>query len=101
MDKTTTVRVKQRHINKGLRQCGNACPIALALRDIFPEAGVDVGNTSLEVNAEFRDPSTGATDYRLHERKMPPIARRFVHEYDHGYQVSPFAFEIEAIGEQA
>lgn len=80
------IAVKQKHIDSGSPgKCGR-CPIALSLKD----AGlsyVAVGRVSFGYG-------------RLIERKrvlLPVAVSQFIGDFDKGYPVVPFSFELEGI----
>ncbi len=60
------------------------CPIALALRRLFPDAG--------HIEVEMADVHI---DYDMVE--LPDEARDFIEHFDAEDEVSPFSFEIEGL----
>ena len=87
MEKTQTVSVTRDHIKNGVRREAACCPIALALRDMFPGANVSVCKYAIEV-------SFGTYPY---DRALPRAASKFIEDFDFGFKPNPFKFEIKAI----
>jgi hypothetical protein len=82
------VEVKWDHIGNGKRGQCRFCPIALATIPHFPgDCLVEVGNW-IEV----------ARGKRKAHRLMPAGARQFMEQFDHGFPVSPFSFELDIDG---
>jgi hypothetical protein len=80
------IQVKQEHINDGLRGNNSQCPIALAVGDAFPEAKlVSVRSKSIFV---YHDP-VGRKVFKQSEE-----VQKFVGEFDKGFKVYPFSFEL-------
>jgi hypothetical protein len=78
-----TIRVTQRHIKKGKSNKPKSCPIALALKERFHRP-VKVGADKVEVNYDY-----GQIVYYL-----PDEATQFVYNFDGGYKVKPFSFQL-------
>ncbi len=84
-----TVKVLQHHIDEGT--CGNifGCAVALALREMFPDA--------------FRI-STGSRTFRLtdfsgveYQYSLPGVARCFITYFDDLQSVQPFEFTAHQV----
>ncbi len=75
----TTVTVTQDCINEGVRGNNKCCPIALALKNEFPD--IDVRHEAL-----YRDQFAGY---------LPTDAIKFIHDFDNGALVEPIEFTIE------
>lgn len=87
MSTKETVRVTAEHIERGVPQLPDACPIALAIRAQHPEASVEVYRTGALLDRGSVGP-TLVSD-------MPPTARRFVDEFDNQDDpVEPIEFEL-------
>jgi hypothetical protein len=73
------------HIARGVRECCDNCPAALALQDAFPHHFVEVSDGM----ASIRRWGEAAVVVDL-----PPAAKRFVSRFDAGDEVEPFEFEL-------
>jgi hypothetical protein len=82
--RTITVTVTQAHIDKGDIQSCASCPIALALSAMGEHYIVDCA-------ALYRN-SAGKYDWVA---RLPDSAIRFINDFDSGFPVEPFAFEVE------
>ena len=78
----TLVTVEQSHIDKGMPGVSGFCPIALALSDSL-DGFWSVGMVVVE-----RLPRNGRCF------SLPPEARKFVRDFDGGFLVNPFEFEL-------
>lgn len=79
------IEVTQERINKGERQCGESCPIALALASVV---GGDVyvdGDVMRWTDEQDRAMIAGT----------PSIANAFIEAFDENLPVSPISFDIE------
>ncbi len=74
------ITVTQRYIDKGKRAFPDKCPVALALRHVFPGSDVSVGT----IHAHIDDKS-----YRL-----PRTAYTFIFDFDLERPVKPFSFVL-------
>lgn len=83
------VNVTQEHIDKGERYNTGGCPIAWALRDALPEGCCGI-NVHVRVAVWFDDAQV------YHQAWLPRPAQDFVVEFDNGYDISPFSFELDA-----
>lgn len=81
--KQIKVRVTRKHIKGGVQKNCARCPIALALRDVFPEGSVSVSKV---------DGTVGETHFSLSAR-----AQKFIAAFDSGRKVKPatFIFKID------
>lgn len=77
--RTYKVSVTQEHIRKGSRHDCSSCPIALALKDMFPGRHVFVDIISMRVG---RHNSYGHCD----------LTHEFMKDFDNGKPVEPFDF---------
>ncbi|MBY0277921.1 hypothetical protein K2Z84_21515 [Candidatus Binatia bacterium] len=83
----------QEHIDNGVAQACEACPIALAILDAIPRAAycdVEADHVQLWFDVEA-DVIMDAPD---READMPLIAANFVTDFDAGRPVRPFEFEL-------
>lgn len=62
------------------------CPIALAIRELHPDARVDVFDNTAALTLP------GGTALLL--ARLPQEARRFIDRFDSGEPVEPFEFEL-------
>lgn len=76
------VSVRQKHIDAGMRQMGQCCPIALAIREQYCIASVDI------MVSRDRAYIHGGV------YKMPDSAIDFVRKFDDKQFVKPFVFSI-------
>jgi hypothetical protein len=85
----TTVRVSQSHIDKGIKQDCEKCPVALAVLDAFPDAKwVSVDDDTIEVNYK--------NSFDSDEFDTPQAAAEFMMTFDAGIGgCEPFEFTIE------
>ena len=84
---TITVTVPQDHIDRGERQNGESCPVALAITRRMPKwTEVDVGETMFT----FVLPS-GERDTSF----LPEEACHFIASFDAGKPVEPFTFALD------
>lgn len=76
------VTVEQRHIVKGRPGHPNYCPIALAVKDMFPGKEIGVGNNFfLSIGEEWYS--------------IPRSARNFIDAFDFKLPVQPFSFTMK------
>lgn len=75
------VTVTERDIQKGKRCESGGCPIALAILRVHDEALVLVSTTTVFISGKEYD--------------LPPVARRFVRDFDCCRPVTPFEFDLE------
>ena len=78
----TAISVTAGHIAKGFARDCEHCPVALALRDAFPEVR-HISVTSLYVRMGIR------------EHELPAEVQQFTWEFDTGQPVGPFTFELD------
>lgn len=86
--KTVTISVTQKHIEEGIQQICNRCPIALAIRDLLPLHWPNDESVSVWGGAADLYPSKT----RL---LLPDAAIQFIEDFDIGEIVQPFSFELE------
>lgn len=72
--------VTQEHIERGHVQCGDTCPIALALKEIVGHEDLWVGNMWIRIGDKYYDP--------------PEEADEFITRFDGEMPVEPFEFEL-------
>ena len=84
------INVTHAHINQGRRHNCRACPIALALSDLYGDGAADVGLCHIEV----------WTDWGMQSCLLPEIARTFIRDFDQANPVAPFTFDLP-IGDPA
>jgi hypothetical protein len=81
-DKGFRVTLSENNILNGNRSEGASCPIALAVREMFPQCDVDVQNKI-------------AITCGVHqvEYALPDSAVQFIDDFDAGREVAPITFE--------
>ena len=91
---TTIVVVTTEHIERGEPENCERCPVALAIMDALPAAGVpEVGPSQIS----FR-----VSDYQWADIGLPPEAIDFIETFDGGTDdVEPFSFELDYPAEAA
>lgn len=82
------VVVKKKHIKRGVRECTNQCPIALAIREYKHTSldNISVDDKEAEVNGNYY--------------KLPDEASDFVCDFDSNLPVKPFSFTLIPIEEE-
>jgi len=83
--KTLKVRVTREHIKMGKRVTLTMCPIALALKPLYPEVSVDSYHIRLKRFTNTK-PSVEVT--------TPRKASEFVQAFDGNLPVKPFTFTL-------
>lgn len=81
----TTVSVTAGHIANGERNNCMCCPVALAIADTFPGAGVWVGGATALIDADGHDT----------EADLPVEVEEFVLRFDDDGFGDPFTFELD------
>jgi hypothetical protein len=76
--------VTHRNINNGMREDGDGCPIALAVKE------KKLGKVFV-TRVDVRYVSHGL----LYYHRLSPKAIDFIKRFDHGRRVQPFSFETE------
>ena len=76
------IKVTQQHIDAGIKKKCLYCPVALAIKDVFPTEYVNVSDLYVRIGDNVYD--------------LFPIVTRFILDFDYGYPVSPFEFELGA-----
>jgi len=85
------VIVTEQDIVNGIRHDCSSCPIALALKRVFPNSDPDVGYDSyIHRNGQSTLVLT-----------VPPTAQDFILRFDDGEDVEPFEFEAIASGDES
>lgn len=97
MSAPKTIRVTAEHIEEGIPQDCEDCPIALAIVEQWDgpinHHDIAVDNREVLVIQRHRGGQRSFT------AQLPPEAMRFVQSFDDGYQVEPFEFTVEWIDE--
>jgi hypothetical protein len=75
-----TVTVTQEMIDAGIKCSPNRCPLALAMKYIYPRVSMGI--------SEWR------TDTHAYWYLTPAEAARFIIDFDRGFPVSPQSFEF-------
>lgn len=85
------INVTAECIANGKPYRSQCCPIALAVKNIFPDARMSVGPGTIYVSF----PGLLIMDVYFNDRRfdVPLIARKFMREFDQGNPVEPFSFE--------
>jgi hypothetical protein len=90
-----TVNVTQEDINRGVRQNGERCPVALALiRALALASGELIIRPTIALSSGFVCANVLGFD-RHHDYPIPGAARDFIQKFDRGLHVEPFTFEFE------
>ena len=81
------INVTQDHIDRGQRQNCEECPIALAVKEQFPDK---VWNISVEEELfiDWKDGPYGESFI------FPEIASAFIVDFDNNQPVGPFSFKV-------
>lgn len=79
------ITVTQEHIDHGRAMDCTACPIALAVKPLFPDCDVTVGAKLIQAVQP---------DGSLKAWKLPQEAMNFILRFDMEDHVEPFEFEI-------
>jgi hypothetical protein len=85
----TAVSVTAGHIAKGVRDSCWLCPVALAVKEAFPDAEL-VAVDSAHITMGGGPLRGGRTEIDL-----PDAATRFIEAFDLGDPVGPFTFELD------
>ena len=84
----TTINVTAEHIERGEPENSEHCPVALAIMDALPQAGVPCVGSS---EVTFR-----AADDRWVDVGLPDEVSVFIETFDDGTDnVGPFTFELD------
>ena len=96
---TRTYKVTQKDINTGKRGFCKRCPVALAIQWQTPlDWEVSVGAYIGEIAFYYReDTKKGPSEPRI-RLQTPIIASRFIRNFDEGFPVEPFEFELPDLG---
>lgn len=84
------VQVQEKHISGGVRNCGDQCAIALALKE-FPGVS-DVAVYGDGVQVWFGEEPANKL---MLSADLPEEAQDFINEFDAGDKVHPLKFTIE------
>jgi len=95
--KNLSVKITQKHINKGIRNNGEYCPIALALKEQYKLRNKQywfvssiAANICKEAHSRFNN------SMLYHKRySLPSIAKNFLDDFDIGKLVKPIIFELK------
>jgi len=79
------IKVRQVHIDRGVKKCVRSCPIALAMY----ESGLNDPLVCDETVSWY------VGDQRSVNFPTPKCARAFIEQFDQGSQVDPFEFTVE------
>lgn len=79
------VTVTAEHIFRGIKKSCSRCPIALAVRDLFPNAEL-IGAHPKHVNVY--------ENQRVRHFDLPEVAKEFINSFDGCWSVEPFSFEM-------
>jgi hypothetical protein len=82
--KKITIDVTQDDIKEGEKASAEFCPIACAVRRLFPDSYIRVDDL-LEVGPDDSDKDSEYYD-------LPESALEFIHNFDIGRHVEPFSF---------
>lgn len=86
----TKINVTAEHIENGKTSDCCLCPLALAIKSVVNDAViVMVGTTAVTLDGPACGSSPG-----YHTEYLPTAARFFVSQFDKGFEVSPFSFEL-------
>jgi hypothetical protein len=80
------VKVTDKHIKRGIPQCIDQCPIALALTDL----GYDVISVGLDTTLFYDKNRVNVFSFFL-----PPIATDFIKRFDNLEHLTSFDFTLE------
>jgi hypothetical protein len=83
------IKVEQRHIDKGVRSNCEACPIALAVLEQYPDAHAVTVDDDIVAGIDEFDAEHCV---RFH---MSTAALDFMCDFDEGRAVKPFEFELD------
>lgn len=85
------VSIEQKHIDAGEIYSAYECPIALAVRDQYPDfQSVTVTPDDLYIGISLKHGTSEMFD-------MPDEASAFVRDFDKGKAVQPFTFEAKKL----
>jgi hypothetical protein len=88
LPKGLEIKVSEDNIFDGIRKSGESCPIALAVRELFPEYVVDV-----ELRVMRKEIRIGISGEWVEEYLLPPSAVDFIDAFDAGRRVEPLTFD--------
>lgn len=80
------IEVKQEHIDNGEARFCDACAVALAIKDAFPNA------KNIEVQSAH-DIWVDGTEYTVKEQDKPKL-NSFIHYFDSEMKVEPITFNL-------
>jgi len=84
------VQVTNEHIKKGIPCESSSCPVALAVKELFP--GKDVAVQSFPFNVKVIGVQIDGKSIDITEDQLE--VNRFVRLFDHWGYVEPFEFEL-------
>lgn len=80
------IRVTEKHIKEGIKGSCKSCPIAVAVLETVGDAkAVNVGGSVAFIYDE---------DWVRQTSPLPLEAETFISEFDQGFKVKPFTFEL-------
>ncbi len=82
------IKVEQQDIDSGIKGDSDFCPVALAVKRLYPKHPVDVGGSFIC----WLGTHTSFSYTRCME--LPEKAQQFILDFDHGKKVKPLTFEI-------
>ena len=77
-----TISITQDHIDQGIRASCNKCPLALAIKEIFPDKKILVGYNVVFVNSYIGI-------------ELPEDLMEFIYSFDSGKLVEPREFQLD------
>ena len=80
-----TIKVTQEHINKGIKNICNKCPVALALNEYFNISSASVSHNYLSVVMK---------NWIARRWSTPETVSKFIKNFDTDNVVTPFEFNI-------
>ncbi len=92
-----TVQVTQEHIQQGRRNKCKRCPIALAINELLMSGLISVvsdGTVAVIDIAWVLIPNEESWYETLAREDTPPSAAKFIHDFDRGFEVRPFSFQL-------
>ena len=96
------INVTQECIRQGKRNDGGSCPVALAIKEVFPDSDVHVSKMGIYIdNRQERSVSISSNIDGAVEAfmlgislKIPVNVSTFIEKYDAGQWVVPFSFNL-------
>lgn len=85
-----TIEVTQDDINNGIPNSEHSCPVAIALKRVFPDRRVSVNEDSLMLYEEINEVCV-----RRIIKGTPSEVQAFILDFDDDVAVEPFSFEVD------